>query len=112
MLLLSSGVVHVVSSLNTGLAKYALEQLGVQTTILRVGRLFDDSGPVCLLDEVGNWYRLINGERTRSCNFNQVIMQTLKGDGWRDTFDKQLTPISYKQISDIMTQNDTIHFVY
>ena len=112
MLLLSSGVVHVVSSLNTGLAKYALEQLGVPTTILRVGRLFDDSGPVCLLDEVGNWYRIINGERTRSCNFNQVLMQTLKGDGWRNTFDKQLTPISYQQISDIMTQNDTIHFVY
>ena len=112
VLLLSSGVVHVVSSLNTGLAKYALGQLGVPTTILRVGRLFDDSGPVCLLDEVGNWYRIINGERTRSCNFNQVLMQSLKGDGWRSTFDKQLTPISYQQISDIMTQNDSIKFVY
>ena len=112
VLLLSSGVVHVVSSLNTGLAKYALGQLGVPTTILRVGRLFDDSGPVCLLDEVGNWYRIINGERTRSCNFNQVLMQTLRGDGWRSTFDEQLTPISYQQISDIMTQNDTIQFVY
>jgi hypothetical protein len=112
VMLLSSGVVHIVSSLNTPLAKYALGQLGVPTTILRVGRLFDDSGPVCLLDEVGNWYRIINGGRTRSCNFNQVLMQSLKSDGWRSTFDKQLTPVSYQQISDIMKQNDMLKFIY
>ena len=112
VLLLSSGVVHVVSSLNTPLAKYALGQLGVPTTILRVGRLFDDSGPVCLLDEVGNWYRVINGGRTRSCNFNQVLMKSLKTDGWRSTFDEELTPISYQQIRDIMTQNDALRFIY
>ena len=72
--------------------------------------MFEDE--MDLLDEVGNWYRIINGERSRSCNFNQVLMQSLKGDGWRSTFDKQLTPISYKQIRDIMTQNDSIQFVY
>ena len=112
VLLLSSGVVHVVSSLNTALAKYALGQLGVPTTILRVSRLFDDTGPVCLLDEVGNWYRIINGARTRSCNFNQVLMQSLKSDGWRSTFEEQLTPISYQQIRDIMSQNDALKFIY
>ena len=112
VLLLSSGVVHVVSSLNTALAKYALGQLGVPTTILRVGRLFDDSGPVCLLDEVGNWYRVVNGGRSRSCDFNQVLMQSLKSDGWRYTFDEKLTPISYQQIRDIMAQNDALQFIY
>ena len=112
VVLLSSGVVHVISSLNTPLAKYALGQLGVPTTILKVGRLFDNSGPVCLLDEVGNWYRMINGARSRNCNFNQVLMQSLKSDGWRHTFDAQLTPISYQQIKDIMTQSGSLTFVY
>jgi hypothetical protein len=112
VMLLSSGVVHVISSLNTPLAKYALGQLGVPTTILKVGRLFDDNGPVCLLDEVGNWYRMNNGARSRNCNFNQVLMQSLKSDGWRYTFDEQLTPISYQQIKDIMTQSGSLTFVY
>jgi hypothetical protein len=112
VLLLSSGVVHVISSLNTSLAKYALGQLGVPTTIIKVSRLFDDAGPVCLLDEVGNWYRTIDGARTRSCNFNQVLMQSLKGVGWRSTFDEQMTPISYQQIKSIMTQNEMLQFIY
>ena len=112
VILLSSGVAHIISSLHTPLAKYALGQLGVPTTVLSVGRLFDDSGPVCLLDEVGNWYRMINGARSRNCNFTQVLLQSLKSDSWRYTFDEQLTPISYQQIRDIMTQNSSIKFVY
>ena len=112
VVLLSSGEAHIISSLHTPLAKYALGQLGVPTTVLSVGRLFDDSGPVCLLDEVGNWYRMINGARSRNCNFTQVLLQSLKSDSWRYTFDEQLTPISYQQIRDIMTQNDSIKFVY
>ncbi len=112
VILLSSGEVHIISSLNTPLAKYALGQLGVPTTVLSVSRLFDESGPVCLLDEVGNWYRMINGARSRNCNFTQVLLQSFQSDSWRHTFDKQLTPISYQQIEDIMTQNGPLTFVY
>ncbi|MDC0650371.1 hypothetical protein OAQ37_07715, partial [Alphaproteobacteria bacterium] len=101
VILLSSGEVHLIASLDTPLTKYALGQLGVPTTILKVNRLFNDNGPVCLLDEVGHWYRMVNGERKRNCNFNQVLIESLKSDGWRMTFDEQSTPISYKQIRDI-----------
>jgi hypothetical protein len=112
VILLSSGVVHIISSLHTPLAKYALGQLGVPTTILTINRLYDDSGPVCLLDEVGNWYRMINGSRSRNCNFNQVLLQSLKSDGWQYTFDEKLTPISYHQIKDIITKIGLLTFVY
>ena len=112
VILLSSGVVHIISSLHTPLTKYALGQLGVPTTVLKVNRLFDDNGPVCLLDEVGNWYRMINGARSRNCNFTQVLLQSLKSESWRHTFDKKLTPVSYQQISNIMTQSGSLRFVY
>ena len=112
VILLSSGVVHIISSLHTPLTKYALGQLGVPTTVLKVNRLFDDNGPVCLLDEVGNWYRMINGARSRNCNFTQVLLQSLKSESWRHTFDKKLTPISYQQISNIITQSGSLTFVY
>lgn len=112
LMLLSNGEVHILASLNASLAKYALGQLGVPTTILRVDRLFNDSGPVCLLDEVGHWYRMIKGGRKRNCNFTQILMDALRGDGWQMTFDEQSTPVSYQQIRRIITQNKSLEFVY
>ena len=112
LMLLSNGEVHILASLNASLAKYALGQLGVPTTILRVDRLFTDSGPVCLLDEVGHWYRMIKGGRKRNCNFTQILMDALRGDGWQMTFDEQSTPVSYQQIRRIITQNKSLEFVY
>jgi len=112
VILLTSGEVHLVASLNTPLTKYALGQLGVPTTILKLSRLFNDNGPVCLLDEVGYWYRMVNGERKRNCNFNQVLTESLKSDGWRMTFDEQSTPISYQQIKEIFSHNNMLEFIY
>lgn len=112
LILLSSGVVHVVHSLNTALARLALEQLGVSTTILKTDRLYNSSGPVCLLDEVGHWYRMNNGGRKRNCNFNQALIQSLQTGGWQMTFDENLTPISYQRIKDIMAQNVQLEIAY
>lgn len=112
LILLSSGVLHVVRSLDTALAGYALEQLGVSTTIIKANSLYNNSGPVCLLDEVGHWYRISNGGRKRNCNFNQAMIQSLQTDGWRQTFDEKVTPISYQQITDIMAQNVQLEIVY
>lgn len=112
LMLFSNGEVHILPSLNASLAKYALGQLGVPTTILRVDRLFNDSGAVCLLDEVGHWYRMIKGGRKRNCNFNQILMEALRGDGWKMTFDEQSIPTSYQQIEDIIAQNKRLEFVY
>ena len=112
VLLLSTGEAHILSSLNTPLTKYALGQLGVPTTTLHVKRLYDDSEPVCLIDEVGHWYRMINGARQRNCNFNQVLIKSLTGDGWKATFDMQQNPVSYQQINDIFTKHGALNFVY
>ena len=112
IILLSTGVVYVLTDLNAPLAKYALGQLGVPTSIVLINRLFDDREPACLTDEVGHWYRMIDGARQRSCNFNQVLIKSLKNEGWKKTFDMNLTPISYQQISDIIAKYDVLKFVY
>jgi hypothetical protein len=112
IMLLSTGVVYILPDLNAPLAKYALGQLGVPTSVVLIDRLFDQSEPACMTDEVGHWYRIINGAKERSCNFNQVLIQSLQNDGWRSTFDIDLMPVSYQQISDIIAKFDVLKFVY
>ena len=112
LVLLSTGVVYVLTDLDVPLAKYALGQLGVPTTVVLVNRLFEATESVCLTDEVGHWYRMIEGAKQRSCNFNQVLIQSLKNGGWKLTFDVQVMPLSYQQISDIISKYDTLKFVY
>ena len=63
-------------------------------------------------DEVGHWYRMINGARQRNCNFNQVLIKSLTGDGWKATFDMQQNPVSYQQINDFFTKHGALNFVY
>ena len=112
VVLLSTGVVYILPDLNAPLAKYALGQLGVPTSVVLVNRLYDADEPMCLMDEVGHWYRIVNGAKERSCNFNQVLIRSLQNGGWKSTFDMQLTPISYQQISDIISKFDILKFVY
>jgi len=112
VILLSTGVAHVVPDLDVRLTKYALSQLGVSTTEILIDQIHDGRSLVCQLDEVEHWYTLENGAVTRECNFTQLVIKSIQTDGWRLTFDKDHNPISYSQISDIYSKHGVIKVIH
>jgi len=112
VVLLSTGVAHVVSDLDVRLTKYALGQLGVSTTEILVKKIHDGDELVCQLDEVNRWYTVENGSVTRECNFTQLIIKSMQTNGWRFTFDEDHNPISYSRISDIYAKHGMIKIIH
>ena len=112
VVLLSTGVVHVIPDLDVRLTKYALGQLGVSTTEILVKQIHDGDEFVCQLDEVDHWYTVEKGSVTRECNFTQLIIKSMQSDGWRSTFDEDHNPISYSRISDIYAKHGVIKVIH
>ena len=65
LVLLSDGSAYLIPNLNYKLAQYALEHLGLTTSILSIGEVRDRNNILCKIDEVGHWYQMINGSRKR-----------------------------------------------
>ena len=105
IILLSTGVAHIVPDLDVRLTKYALGQLGVSTTEILIKQIHDGDDLVCQLDEVQHWYTMEDGSITRECNFTQLVIKSIQTEGWRSTFDKDHNPISYSRISDIYAKH-------
>ena len=112
VILLSTGVAHVIPDLDVRLTKYALGQLGVSTTEILVKQIHDGDEFVCQLDEVDHWYTVEKGSVTRECNFTQLIIKSMQSDGWRLTFDEDHNPISYSRISDIYAKHGVIKVIH
>ena len=112
VILLSTGVAHVIPDLDVRLTKYALGQLGVSTTEILVKQIHDGDEFVCQLDEVDHWYTVEKGSVTRECNFTQLIIKSMQSDGWRLTFDEDYNPISYSRISDIYAKHGVIRVIH
>ena len=112
VVLLSTGVAHVIPDLDVRLTKYALGQLGVSTTEILVKQIHDGDEFVCQLDEVDHWYTVEKGSVTRECNFTQLIIKSMQSDGWRSTFDEDHNPISYSRISDIYAKHGVIRVIH
>ena len=112
VILLSTGVAHVIPDLDVRLTKYALGQLGVSTTEILVKQIHDGDEFVCQLDEVDHWYTVEKGSVTRECNFTQLIIKSMQSDGWRSTFDEDHNPISYSRISDIYAKHGVIKVIH
>jgi hypothetical protein len=112
LVLLSTGVAHVIPDLDVRLTKYALGQLGVSTTEVFIKKIHDGDDVVCQLDEVKHWYTVENGSVTRECNFTQLIIKSIQTDGWKATLDEESNPISYSRISDIYARHGIIKIVY
>ena len=112
VILLSTGVAHVIPDLDVRLTKYALGQLGVSTTEILVKQIHDGDEFVCQLDEVDHWYTVEKGSVTRECNFTQLIIKSMQSDGWRSTFDEDHNPISYSRISDIYAKHGVIRVIH
>ena len=112
IILLSTGVAHIVPDLDVRLTKYALGQLGVSTTEILIKQIHDGDDLVCQLDEVQHWYTMENGSITRECNFTQLVIKSIQTEGWRSTFDKDHNPISYSRISDIYAKHGIVRVVH
>ena len=112
VLLLSTGVAHVIPDFDTRLAKYALGQLGVTTNELLVSQVHDGNDLVCQLDEVNHWYTEESGSIKRECNFTQLVIKSITTNGWKSTFDEASNPISYAQINDIYAKHGQIMIVH
>jgi hypothetical protein len=112
VVLLSTGVAHVIPDLDVRLTKYALGQLGVSTTEILVKQIHDGDEFVCQLDEVDHWYTVEKGSVTRECNFTQLIIKSMQSDGWRLTFDEDHNPISYSRINDIYAKHGVIKVIH
>ena len=109
LVILSDGSAHFIPDLDFKLARYSLEQLGVPTSVLKVKQIHDGQKFLCQIDEVGHWYRLVNGSRIRECNFNQVLIQSIQNGGWVTTFDESTSPISFSKIRDIFIKHGSIN---
>lgn len=112
VILLSTGVAHVVPDLDVRLAKYALGQLGISTTEILVKQIHDGDDLVCQLDEVQHWYTVEDGSVTRECNFTQLVIKSIQTDGWRSTFDEDHNPVSYSRISDIYSRHGVVKVIH
>ena len=112
VILLSTGVAHIIPDLDVRLTKYALGQLGVSTTEILVKQIHDGAEFVCQMDEVNHWYTVEKGSVTRECNFTQLIIKSMQSDGWRFTFDEDHNPISYSRISDIYAKHGVIKVIH
>ena len=112
LILLSTGVAHVIPDLDVRLAKYALGQLGVSTTQVFIKQIHDGDDIVCQLDEVNHWYTVEKGSVTRECNFTQLVIKSLQTDGWQSTLDEEFNPISYSRISDIYARHGVVKVVH
>ena len=112
LILLSTGIAHVIPDLDVRLTKYALGQLGVSTTEVFIKQIHDGDDIVCQLDEVKHWYTTENGSVTRECNFTQLVIKSIQTDGWQATLDKEFNPISYARISDIYARHGIIKIVH
>ena len=109
LVILSDGSAHFIPDLDFKLARYSLEQLGVPTSVLKVKQIHDGQKFLCQIDEVGHWYRVVNGSRIRECNFNQVLIQSIQNGGWVTTFDESTSPISFSKIRDIFIKHGSIN---
>ena len=108
LVLLSDGSAHFIPDLDFKLARYSLEQLGVPTSIVKVKQIHNGQEFLCQIDEVGHWYRLVDGSRIRECNFNQVLIQSIQNGGWVTTFDENTSPITYGKIRDIFIKHGSV----
>ena len=79
------------------------------TSVLKVKQIHDGQKFLCQIDEVGHWYRVVNGSRIRECNFNQVLIQSIQNGGWVTTFDENTSPISFGKIRDIFIEHGAIN---
>ena len=112
LVILSNGNAYFITDLNHRLARYSLEQLGVPTSVIKVNKIHNGQQFMCQLDEVGHWYRMVNGSRVRECNFNQVLTQAIQNEGWSETFDEDTSPITFQKIKSIFDRNGYIKLQY
>ena len=112
VILLSTGIAHIVPDLDVRLTKYALSQLGVSTTEILIEQIHDGDDLVCQLDEVDHWYTVEDGTVTRECNFTQLVIKSIQTNGWRSTFDEDHNPISYSRISDIYAKHGVVKVIH
>ena len=112
LVILSNGTAYFITDLDHKLARYSLEQLGVPTSVLKVNKIHNGQKFMCQLDEVGHWYRMVNGSRVRECNFNQILTQAIQNEGWSETFDEDTSPITFQKIKNIFDRNGYIKLLY
>ena len=112
LVILSNGSAYFINDLDHKLARYSLEQLGVPTSVLRVNKIHNGQKYICQLDEVGHWYRMVNGSRVRECNFNQILTQAIQNEGWSETFDEDTSPVTFQKIKSIFDRNGFIRLQY
>ena len=112
LVMLSNGTAYFITDLDHKLARYSLEQLGVPTSVLKVDKIHNGQKFLCQLDEVGHWYRVVNGSRVRECNFNQILTQAIQNEGWTETFDEETSPVTFKKIKDIFDRHGFIRVKY
>ena len=112
LVILSNGTAYFITDLNHKLARYSLEQLGVPTSVIKVNKIHNGQQFVCQLDEVGHWYRMVNGSRVRECNFNQILTQAIQNEGWSETFDEDTSPVTFQKIKSIFDRNGYIKLQY
>jgi len=112
LVILSNGSAYFINDLDHRLARYSLEQLGVPTSVLRVNKIHNGQKYMCQLDEVGHWYRMVNGSRVRECNFNQILTQAIQNEGWSETFDEDTSPVTFQKIKSIFDRNGFIRLQY
>ena len=112
LVILSNGTAYFITDLNHNLARYSLEQLGVPTSVIKVNKIHNGQQFMCQLDEVGHWYRMVNGSRVRECNFNQILTQAIQNEGWSETFDEDTSPITFQKIKNIFDKNGYIKLQY
>jgi len=112
LVILSNGNAYFLTDLDHRLARYSLEQLGVPTSVIKVNKIHNGQQFMCQLDEVGHWYRMVNGSRVRECNFNQILTQAIQNESWSQTFDEDTSPITYQKIRSIFDKNGYIKLQY
>ena len=98
VVLLSTGIIYVMADLDVELAAYALGQIDVSVSVLKISKLHDKNGIVCQIDEVGHWYQIINGSKRRECGFSEFLISSFIEGSWQQAIDASLHPLSFNDI--------------
>lgn len=111
LVVLSNGSAHLIPNLNYKLAQFALEHLGLATSIVSIGEVRDRNNILCKIDEVGHWYQMVNGSRTRKCDFNQALIKNLEKATGYHMFDENTYPITFMKMSQLFNEHNPIKVV-
>ena len=111
LIIFSNGSAHLIPNFNYKLAQYAFEHLGLTTSIVSLSAVRDHERTACEVDEVGHWYQIINGSRSRHCDFNQALIKNLEKVTGYQMFKETTYPLTFAKMSRIFKEHGPIKLV-